>query len=159
MSNRSGQKLVNRPNSTNAHIVFALGSPRNPMHGHHNPGPLHPLGRAVGLRTLQLSPPERLQVFNKLKASLSPVGFDVIWQAGARATSAASAAHFHVDTMPRAVHSVKSPTLRQLFPYSLVRLASVRPSREDRQRSAMPSTRSIGAAFPQRDPGALDACE
>ena len=69
--------------------------------GHHNPGSLHPLGRAVDLRTLHLTVAERVQVFNELKSSLAPLGFDVVWEGGLGATPATTAAHIHIEYDPK----------------------------------------------------------
>jgi hypothetical protein len=48
-----------------------------------------------------LSAPERQQVFDQLKSSLSPLGFDVIWEAGVGATPATTAAHIHIEYDPK----------------------------------------------------------
>jgi hypothetical protein len=73
------------------HMMFALGLATeayaschkdcivtSACDGHHNPGSLHALGRAVDLRTVHLTAPERGQIFDQLKSSLSPLGFDVV---------------------------------------------------------------------------------
>ena len=100
--------------SLDPHIMFALGYATDAFaachkdcivtsacDGHHNPGSLHPLGCAVDLRTLHLSATERQQVFDQLKSSLSPLGFDVIWEAGVGATPATTAAHIHIEYDPK----------------------------------------------------------
>jgi len=94
------------------HILFALGVAAqaystlckdcvitSAFDGHHNPGSLHLAGRAVDIRTLQLNPAERTEIFNTLKSLLTPLGFDVIWEA-AGATPATTAQHIHIEYDP-----------------------------------------------------------
>lgn len=69
--------------------------------GKHNCGSLHPSGKAVDLRVLNLTEPERLVVFDEIKAELDPLGFDVCWEGGVGATPATTGAHIHCEFDPK----------------------------------------------------------
>jgi hypothetical protein len=71
------------------------------LDGTHNPGSLHPLGKAADLRTLDLTVDERIRWHTVLKAALSPMGFDVVWEGGVGATPATTGAHIHVEYDPK----------------------------------------------------------
>jgi hypothetical protein len=71
------------------------------LDGQHNPGSLHPLGRAGDLRTLDLMANERLAWFNEVKLELEPMGFDVVWEGGVGATPETTGAHIHIEFDPK----------------------------------------------------------
>jgi hypothetical protein len=69
--------------------------------GVHNCGSLHPAGKAVDLRVLNLEEAERVPVFNDIKKELDPHGFDVCWEGGVGATPATTGAHIHIEFDPK----------------------------------------------------------
>jgi hypothetical protein len=69
--------------------------------GKHNCGSLHPTGKAVDLRVLNLTEQERQQAFDSIKKILDPLGFDVCWEGGVGATPATTGAHIHVEFDPK----------------------------------------------------------
>ena len=71
------------------------------LDGTHNPGSLHPKGRAADLRTIDLSNDERVQWFTALGAALRPMGFDVVWEGCPSATPATTWAHVHIEYDPK----------------------------------------------------------
>lgn len=71
------------------------------LDGTHNTDSLHPLGRAGDLRTLDLTPTERVTWFNALGAALRPIGFDVVWEGGVGATPETTGAHIHLEYDPK----------------------------------------------------------
>jgi hypothetical protein len=70
------------------------------MEGKHNPGSLHPKGRAGDLRTTDMTVEHRLQWFEQLETELKPFGFDVVWEGGVGATPATTGAHIHIEFDP-----------------------------------------------------------
>lgn len=64
--------------------------------GKHNPGSLHPSGYAVDFRITDLHPMDADAFYEKLKAILTPLGFDVVFE-NKNATAATSAPHIHVE--------------------------------------------------------------
>jgi hypothetical protein len=145
---------VSDPNhNLDPHMMFALGlsteayaACRNDCivtsacDGHHNPGRFIYWG-ALDLRTLFLTEPERIQVFDQLKSSLAPLGFDVVLEAGVGATPATTAAHIHIEYDPRAAVSGKSPSCGDQSPlttnYATVRrcISTTRPGGTGRLRA------------------------
>lgn len=71
------------------------------LDGEHNPGSLHPMGEAADIRTLDLTPEQRLSWFNAIKDELEPVGFDCVWEGGIGATAMTTAAHVHIEFQPK----------------------------------------------------------
>lgn len=71
------------------------------LDGTHNPGSLHPLGRAADLRTLDLIPRDRESWFAALCAALARMGFDVVWEGGVGATPLTTGAHIHIEYDPK----------------------------------------------------------
>lgn len=72
------------------------------LDGTHNPGSLHPKGKALDLRTLDLTHDEALAMYDELNAILNPQGFDVVWEGAKGATPATTAMHIHVEFDPKA---------------------------------------------------------
>lgn len=72
--------------------------------GHHNPGSLHAIGKAVDLRTKDLSPPFLAQLVSDLRKLLDPQGFDVVNE-GVNATAATVGAHVHIEFQPKGTES------------------------------------------------------
>jgi hypothetical protein len=75
--------------------------------GNHNPGSLHPRGRAADFRVKHvvtsegaLNEPVVLQIYDKIKALLHPHGFDVCWEGGVGATPMTTGAHIHIEYQP-----------------------------------------------------------
>jgi hypothetical protein len=66
------------------------------LDGTHNPGSLHPLGKAADLRTRDLTPGDAVSWMWAIKAELEPMGFDVVPE-GAGDTLATTAAHIHIE--------------------------------------------------------------
>lgn len=69
--------------------------------GQHNPGSLHPLGKAADLRSNDLSPTEFISWMEAIKAELEPMGFDVVPE-GPHSTLATTAQHVHIEFQPKA---------------------------------------------------------
>lgn len=69
--------------------------------GKHNCGSLHPSGKAVDLRVINLSEDERLKAFDIIKKKLEPLGFDVCWEGGVGATPATTGSHIHCEFDPK----------------------------------------------------------
>lgn len=75
--------------------------------GSHNPGSLHPKGRAADVRIKQIvdasgqiDQGKVTGIFNKLKSSLQPHGFDVVYEGGVGATPMTTGAHIHIEFDP-----------------------------------------------------------
>lgn len=78
--------------------MFGLKTPVTALlDGQHNPGSLHPLGRAADLRTRDLTPAEAVAWFEAVKQELEPMGFDCVWEGGVGATPVTTGAHFHIE--------------------------------------------------------------
>lgn len=71
------------------------------LDGEHNTGSLHPMGEAADIRTLDLTPEQRMAWFNAIKDELEPIGFDVVWEGGIGATAMTTAAHIHCEFDPK----------------------------------------------------------
>lgn len=71
------------------------------LDGVHNPGSLHPLGRAADLRTRDLTSAEATTWFETIRTELEPMGFDVVWEGGIGATPATTGAHIHLEFQPK----------------------------------------------------------
>lgn len=70
------------------------------LDGKHNPGSLHPLGRAADLRTRDLDLDQAIEWKDAIAAELEPLGFDVVWEGGG-ATQATTGAHIHLEFQPK----------------------------------------------------------
>lgn len=71
--------------------------------GEHNPGSLHPKGLAADLRTKNLPARVVTEVFDRLKAKLHPLGFDVVPEGGVGATPFTTGAHIHIESDPHGI--------------------------------------------------------
>ncbi len=71
------------------------------LDGHHNPGSLHPTGRAADLRCRQVPHDQIQTLFAEIKAHLCPMGFDVVFEGGVGATPATTGAHIHIEYDPK----------------------------------------------------------
>ncbi|MCU1284484.1 MAG: hypothetical protein JWO13_834 [Acidobacteriales bacterium] len=74
--------------------------------GTHKNGSLHPSGRAVDFRVKNLSDKERMDAFERIKAKLEPLGFDVVPEGGVAGaadanTALTTGAHIHVEHDPK----------------------------------------------------------
>jgi hypothetical protein len=69
--------------------------------GQHNPGSLHPIGRAADLRTKDMDEEHRKKWYDGCKTALYHLGFDVIWEGCKGATPATTAAHMHLEFDPK----------------------------------------------------------
>lgn len=67
------------------------------LDGEHNPGSLHPLGKAADLRSRDLTASEAQLWFHAIKAELDPMGFDCVWEGGVGATPWTTGAHVHLE--------------------------------------------------------------
>jgi hypothetical protein len=67
--------------------------------GIHNPGSLHPKGLAVDIRSRHIPDGERDKLFNEMRSTLNPCGYDVI-EEGAHSTAATTAPHIHIEYQP-----------------------------------------------------------
>jgi hypothetical protein len=67
--------------------------------GVHNNGSLHPKGLAVDIRSRHIPDGDRARLFNEMRSTLKPCGYDVI-EEGSRATAATTAAHWHLEYQP-----------------------------------------------------------
>jgi len=76
-------------------IVTAL------LDGKHNPGSLHPLGRAADLRAKDLKDSQAISWFDAVRAQLEPMGFDCVWEGGTGATPATTGSHLHIEFDPK----------------------------------------------------------
>jgi hypothetical protein len=74
------------------------------LDGTHNPGSLHPLGKAADIRTRDLTPADAVTWMWAIKAELEPMGFDVVPE-GAGDTLATTGAHLHIEFQPKAGES------------------------------------------------------
>jgi hypothetical protein len=70
--------------------------------GVHNPGSLHPLGKAADLRIKDMTEIEAQQLMRFSKQLLEPLGFDVVFEGGKEATPVTSGAHIHIEFQPKA---------------------------------------------------------
>jgi hypothetical protein len=71
------------------------------LDGKHNCGSLHPKGLAADLRTIDLTPDERVQWFAALQKALMLIGYDVVWEGGVGATPMTTGSHIHIEFDPR----------------------------------------------------------
>lgn len=70
--------------------------------GQHNPGSLHPLGRAADIRTKDLTPDEATHFYQVLKGELDARGYDVLIEgAGNLITPFTTGAHVHIEWDPK----------------------------------------------------------
>lgn len=67
--------------------------------GVHNNGSLHPKGLAVDIRSRHIPEGDRARLFNEMRSTLKPCGYDVI-EEGPRATAATTGAHWHIEYQP-----------------------------------------------------------
>lgn len=72
--------------------------------GQHNPGSLHAKGLAVDIRSRHIPDGERDKLFNEIRLTLRPCGYDVI-EEGAHATAATTAPHWHLEYQPHSAQS------------------------------------------------------
>ena len=70
------------------------------LDGKHNPGSLHPKGRAADLRTKDLSPAQLEQWVKRLKAVLTH-DFDIVAEGYKGFTPATTGAHLHIEYDPK----------------------------------------------------------
>lgn len=75
------------------------------LDGVHNPGSLHPLGRAADLRARDLREDEAILWYEAIKQELEPMGFDCVWEGGVGATPVTTGAHVHLEFQPKAGES------------------------------------------------------
>lgn len=68
--------------------------------GQHNPGSLHPLGKAADLRSSDLGSTEFISWMLAVRAELEPMGFDVVLE-GPHSTIATTAQHLHIEFQPK----------------------------------------------------------
>lgn len=83
------------------HRMFDLNTViTSALDGEHNPGSLHPLGRAIDLRTNDIKPQDAISWFESIKSQLYLLPFDVVWEGGVGATPATTGAHIHIECDP-----------------------------------------------------------